>query len=95
MPIIESDPSAEEKLRQKYGGTWGQHPHFPVDDWKHEVGNGDTRQGYWSFVESAVWNQVDEVLGMKYEDLPLEMNYVTSLCQEAQDRYKERLSKGE
>lgn len=31
-------------------GPWGEHPHHPVENWKYEVVNGDTRQGYWDWV---------------------------------------------
>ena len=31
---------------------WGNgHPEFPVEDWKTEVNNGDTRLGYWEWVK--------------------------------------------
>ncbi|MFB9062232.1 MULTISPECIES: hypothetical protein [Sphingobium] len=33
-------------------GPWGEHPDYPVDDWKYEVVNGETRLGYWSWVAS-------------------------------------------
>ena len=35
-----------------HGGYWGEHPDHPVSDWRSEVDNGDTRQGYWEWVES-------------------------------------------
>jgi len=25
---------------------WDNHPDYPVEDWKYEVANADTRQGY-------------------------------------------------
>ncbi len=31
-------------------GPWGEHPDHPVDDWKYEVANDDTRLGYWAWV---------------------------------------------
>ncbi len=31
-------------------GPWGEHPGHPVEDWKFEVLNGDTRLGYWEWV---------------------------------------------
>ena len=35
-----------------YGGYWGEHPDHPVSDWRYEVDNGDTRQGYWEWAQS-------------------------------------------
>lgn len=28
------------------------HPNFPVEDWKHDVANGDTRLGYWEWARN-------------------------------------------
>lgn len=41
-------------ITEKYGGYWGEHPDFPVADWQYEVSNGDTRSGYWEWVEKKV-----------------------------------------
>ena len=30
---------------------WEDDPEFPVEDWKYEVANGDTRLGYFEWVE--------------------------------------------
>ena len=35
------------KLQEQYGGEWGDHPDFPVEDWQQEVAADDTRKGYW------------------------------------------------
>lgn len=40
-----------DRLLQLYG-PWGEHPAHPVDDWKTEVANDDTRLGYWAWVSS-------------------------------------------
>jgi len=40
-------------------GEWGEHPTFPLSDWKYEVENDDTRQGYWSWVASKVEGEAD------------------------------------
>lgn len=32
-------------------GPWGEHPAHPLDLWKYEVANDDTRLGYWAWVE--------------------------------------------
>lgn len=30
---------------------WGEHPEAPVASWQEHVANGDTRLGYWDWVE--------------------------------------------
>ena len=45
---------AEEVLADEFGGVWGEHPGYPVDDWKDEVQNGDTRLGYWPWVSHKI-----------------------------------------
>ncbi len=40
-----------ERMKQKFGGVWGQHPDYPVADWQAEIENNDTRLGYWEWVE--------------------------------------------
>ena len=41
-------------------GPWGEHPAYPLTDWKQEVLNGDTRLGYWSWVDALIVNDGDE-----------------------------------
>ncbi len=41
---------------QKYDGIWSNHPDYPVDDWRFEVMNNDTRLGYWEWA----FNKVEE-----------------------------------
>jgi hypothetical protein len=36
------------------GGHWGKHPRWPVEDWQYEVANGDTRLGYWDWVNNML-----------------------------------------
>ncbi len=31
-------------------GYWGEHPDYPLSDWRYEVTNDHTRQGYWNWV---------------------------------------------
>jgi hypothetical protein len=38
-----------ETLRTKYG-HWGEHPEYPLEDWRREVAENDTRMGYWEWV---------------------------------------------
>jgi hypothetical protein len=37
-----------------YGGFWGAHPEYPVADWQYEVGNDETRLGYWEWVQNEI-----------------------------------------
>jgi len=32
-------------------GVWADYPDYPREDWKYEVANGDTNQGYWEWVK--------------------------------------------
>lgn len=41
---------AARELADTFGGVWGEHPRFPVEQWQYEVANGDTRASYWDFV---------------------------------------------
>ena len=45
-----------EKLSEEHGGYWGEHPEYPVEDWIADVANGDTRRGYWEWVEAKLAN---------------------------------------
>lgn len=47
-------------LQEAYGGYWGDHPDYPVSDWQYEVENGDTREGYWTWVLSKLESAEDE-----------------------------------
>lgn len=42
-----------QRLQQEYG-VWGEHPDYPVKDWQYEVGNDETRAGYWEWVASEM-----------------------------------------
>jgi hypothetical protein len=33
---------------------WDAHPDYPVGDWQHEVGNGDTRLSYIDWVSDQI-----------------------------------------
>lgn len=46
-----------DQLSTKYrgpNGTWGEHPLWPVADWREEISNDDTRIGYWEWVEGKI-----------------------------------------
>jgi hypothetical protein len=45
-------------LAELHGGVWGEHPDYPISDWKYEVANDDTRQGYWGWVLHQIENSV-------------------------------------
>ncbi len=33
---------------------WSEYEEYPIEDWKNEVANGDTRNGYWEWVEAQI-----------------------------------------
>lgn len=35
-------------------GYWGEHPDYPVKDWKYLIENDDIRSGYWDWVEAKI-----------------------------------------
>ena len=37
---------------QTYSDVWAEDPDYPVEQWKYEVENDDTRRGYWDWVEA-------------------------------------------
>ena len=39
-----------DDLSDKYGGVWGDHPDWPIADWREEIVNNYTRLGYWDWV---------------------------------------------
>lgn len=41
-------------LEREHGGHWGAHPEHPVEDWRFEVANDDTRLGYWPWVAQKI-----------------------------------------
>jgi hypothetical protein len=48
------------KLIEGNGGFWGEHPGFPVEDWRNDVANGDTRMGYWEWVAAQLEAQEND-----------------------------------
>lgn len=50
---------AEQALMDEFGGAWGRHPEYSVDDWQYEVANGDTRLGYWTWVDNKISAEED------------------------------------
>ena len=42
-----------EEYIKKYG-YWSVHPDHPLEDWRYEIANDDTRQGYWQWVKGRL-----------------------------------------
>lgn len=57
--MSQNEQTPAQALAEEHGGTWGEHPKFPVVDWQHDVENDYTRSGYWDWVASKV-DQDDE-----------------------------------
>lgn len=53
------DPDIEA-LSEAHGGYWGWHPTYPPEDWKLDVANGDSRRGYWEWVEARIADEEDQ-----------------------------------
>ena len=47
MPILPDDANWHEDEPMNY---WSEHP--LAEDWRYEVANGDTRQGFWEWLEA-------------------------------------------
>ena len=44
-----------DEISADFGGYWeGNHPDHPVDAWRHEIINNDTRMGYWEWVAARI-----------------------------------------
>ncbi len=53
------DTAPKLTLRQQQEDVWASDPDFPKGDWKYEVENDSTHQGYWEWVESQREQQAD------------------------------------
>ena len=49
-----------EQLAEDNGGYWGDHPLYPAEDWRLLVFNGESRRGYWEWVEAQLEVAKDE-----------------------------------
>ena len=59
LPLLDADDASldAEELADKYAGedgSWGEHPIFRRQEWREEVANDDTLQGYWAWVVSKL-----------------------------------------
>ena len=43
-----------EKLKEQAGGYWKEHAEHPCEDWRYEVVNDDTKEGYWMWCAARV-----------------------------------------
>lgn len=41
-------------------GHWGEHPGYPLEDWRLQVMNNETRLGYWEWVADCIEFDRDE-----------------------------------
>lgn len=49
-----------EEMADEFGGYWdGEHPDYPFDDWLCEVENEYTRAGYWEWVVTNYFDDLD------------------------------------
>jgi hypothetical protein len=54
-PTIETMLAKANTIRYSpFGGIWEELPEHPVRDWQYEVANGDTRLGYWEWVQAQI-----------------------------------------
>jgi hypothetical protein len=71
LPPVDSIPvelnTLERFQRFKDSAShWGVCPGHPIEDWKHEIANGDTRLGYWQWAESRIEQEAhDAAAGTK------------------------------
>jgi hypothetical protein len=55
--------SATEKgieIKWEPDSHWDEHPNWSVEDWKNEISNDDTRQGYHEWVRSKIEQMLEE-----------------------------------
>jgi hypothetical protein len=50
-----SDSVEEAKKWAEAASHWDDHPEHPVQDWRTEVANNETRQSYKEWVVHKVW----------------------------------------
>jgi len=55
-------PTVDE-LKAANGGHNGKHPGYPPEDWRYLVANGETRLGYWEWVQHEIELAGDDTHG--------------------------------
>lgn len=55
------EPATLDELIDIYGLN-GEHPDYPEAQWQYEVGEGDTRRGYWDWVAANVEYDCRDIL---------------------------------
>jgi hypothetical protein len=46
--------TTEKDLEKNYGGPWGEHPTYGVEDWQLAVAGDETRLSYWGWVSERL-----------------------------------------
>jgi hypothetical protein len=41
-------------LAETFGGIWAEHPRYPVEAWRYDVAEDNTRASYWDWVLAAI-----------------------------------------
>lgn len=90
-PRLDAMHQAMQQLEARWGN---QHPHYQRRDWQHEVANGDTKLGYWEYVQHAIEGNGGEeehctTCGKpqaEQGDTPLEIREDQRLCEDCIER---------
>ena len=45
------------KEDEPYTYYWAEHPRYPSADWRYEIANGDTREGYWEWCSTRAYQE--------------------------------------
>lgn len=57
--VLSAGLEPSQVLAARLGGNWAECEQYPVEDWRLQIENGDTRAGYWDWVVSSA--ESDEV----------------------------------
>ncbi|MBD2745995.1 hypothetical protein IC232_04700 [Microvirga sp. BT688] len=70
-PLPDTTHPDASQLIAGIDSVWDDHPDYPSEDWQYEVGNGDTRRGYWDWVAAKLEEAENEGDGAEdASDLP-------------------------
>ena len=53
MPL-DGEPHPDRK------GYWVEDPRYPIDDWRYQVANHDTLEGYWEWAQNKHEEEQEE-----------------------------------